>query len=109
MKTNLFAYTDVGTAACPGYVSVNRLESGDVEVTVRSASTTYDAHVCAHAPDAGPGRCTPGGPTCNNYCNMAPQKGPMQDRPLPCTHTEEGGTASFVVPAAEWRRLTEGK
>jgi hypothetical protein len=101
---NLFAYTDASGVSYPGYVSINRLENGDVRVSVRGAPKIYDGvHVCSHLP--GPGNCTAGGPTCNNYCNMAPEKGPMQDHPLPCTHTREGAFASFVVPEAEWRRL----
>lgn len=102
MTDNIFAFTALG-AQYPGYVSINRLENGDVEVTVRSAPRVQDGgYICANPRDAGPGRCVPGGPTCNNYCNMAPQKGPMQDHPLPCTHTIEGKTASFVVPAENW-------
>lgn len=27
--------------------------------------------------------CRPGDATCNNYCNLAPQKGPMQPYPPP--------------------------
>jgi hypothetical protein len=104
VKQNIFAYTAMG-GSYPGYVSINRLENGDVEVTVRSAPTVYEGvTVCSHEP--GLGRCTPGGPTCNNYCNMAPEKGAMQDRALPWTHTREGASASFVVPAAEWPALT---
>jgi hypothetical protein len=99
MPDNLFAHTAPG-AAYPGYVSINREESGDVSFTVRAAPTERDGvHICAHARDAGPGRCVAGGPTCNNYCNMAPEKGPMQDSPLPCVQVFEGKTASFTVPA----------
>lgn len=105
MTDNIFAHT-TPRGNYPGYVSINRLENGDVAISVREEPTTVEGgHVCAHAKDAGPGRCTPGGPTCNNYCNMAPQKGPMQDHPLPCTHTREGARARFVVPAADWQRL----
>jgi hypothetical protein len=72
VKDNLFAYT-AASGSYPGYVSVNRLENGDVEVSVRSAPRERQGvYVCSHQP--GPGNCTAGGP-------------------------------SFVVPAAEWRRL----
>lgn len=102
MTDNIFAYT-APEGSYPGYVSINRTESGDVEVTVRAVPTVREgAHVCVQARDAGPGRCIPGGPTCNNYCNMAPEKGPMQDHPMPCTHSDPGSQASFVIPAADW-------
>jgi len=105
MRDNIFAYTAPGSAY-PGYVSINRLENGDVEITVREEGRSFaGVHVCANASDAGPGRCTPGGPTCNNYCNLAPRKGPMQPAPLPCRHDKEGKQASFVVPAGQWPRL----
>lgn len=105
---NIFAFTQP-MGSYPGYVSINRQLSGDVEITVRSAPVIKDGiHVCAHARDAGPGRCTPGGPTCNNYCNMAPEKGPMQDKPLPATHTIQGSIASMTLPAKEWERLLSG-
>jgi hypothetical protein len=39
MRSNIFAYTDVSGISYPGYVSINRTESGDVEVTVREAPT----------------------------------------------------------------------
>jgi hypothetical protein len=105
-RENLFAYTDMSPVSYPGYVSVNRVENGDVEVTVRSAPTVRNgAYVCCH--EEKPGNCQPGSPNCNNYCNMAPEKGPMQDHPLPCTQVEPGAIASFVVPAAEWERLVQ--
>lgn len=105
---NLFAYTAPG-GSMPGYVSINRLASRDVEVTVRAAPIIRQGvYVCAHTRDAGPGRCTAGGPTCNNYCNMAPEKGAMQDHPLPCTHVDAGTQASFIVPSAEWAKLVPG-
>lgn len=103
MTHNLFAYTPVGMS-WPGYVSINRLPNGDVEVTVRGKPTVREgAFVCGNPRDRDkPGRCTPGDLKCNNYCNMAPGKGPMQPHPLPCTYVDAGPTVSFVVPAAEW-------
>lgn len=98
-QTNIFAYTPPGSY--PPYLSVNRLENGDVSVTVRTApKVVQGSYICSHKPR--PGACTAGGPTCNNYCNMAPQKGPMQDHPLPCEHTIEGTTSVIVIPAADW-------
>ena len=38
MKKNIFAYTGPTGAGYPPYVSINLLESGDVEVTVRGAA-----------------------------------------------------------------------
>lgn len=108
MAENIFAYTAMTGVGYPPYVSFNRLESGDVEVTVRSAPTEYEGcYVCGFKgrDDNEPGRCVPGGPTCNNYCNMAPEKGPMQDHPERCHHVKEGTTVSSVVPAAEWERI----
>ena len=104
-RDNIFAYT-APEGTYPGYVSINRLESGDVEVTVRAAPTIRDGvHICAYPSDAGPGRCVVGGPTCNNYCNMAPEKGPMAAHPMPCKHVEEGAQASFVIPAEHWHGI----
>ena len=106
MNTNIFAYTAPGSQY-PGYVSINRTPEGDVEVTVRSAPKERDGvYVCGFAKDRGmPGRCTPGDEHCNNYCNMAPQKGPMQDHPLPCHHIDCGVTAAFTIPADEWEKV----
>lgn len=104
---NLFAYT--ATGGMPGYLSINRLPTGEVAVTLRSSPTVREGvHVCAYGRDAGPGRCTPGGPTCNNYCNMAPEKGPMQDSPMAATHIDAGVQASLTLPAEQWAKLTSG-
>lgn len=103
MRENLFAYTAPGIEM-PGYVSINREENGDVSVTVRAEPRVRDGvYVCAHAKDAGPGRCVAGGPTCNNYCNMAPEKGPMQDHPLPCRHVDAGASVTYTIKAADWK------
>lgn len=104
MTENLFAYTGPG-AGYPGYVSINRAENGDVVVTVREEPTVRDGvYICGFAADRGkPGRCTPGDDRCNNYCNMAPGKGKMQDRPADCVQVFEGRTVHYTVPAAEWK------
>lgn len=93
----------------PGYVNVSRDDDGSVVVTVRGDPHTRDgAYICGHAADKGkPGRCTAGDDHCNNYCNMAPQKGPMQDHPLPCAQTFEGATASVRLTEAEWSKLLQ--
>lgn len=96
---NLFAYTAL-ESSYPGFVSINQDENGCVSVTVRSAPEIKEGvYICVHQDDFGPGKCTPGGPTCNNYCNLAPEKGPMQDAPLTCIQTFEGKQASFTLPA----------
>lgn len=41
MSENIFAYTAPG-GSYPGYVSINRLDNGDVRVSVRAAPTTLD-------------------------------------------------------------------
>jgi hypothetical protein len=105
--SNLFAFTALGSAY-PGFVSINRDENGDVAVTVRGAPTVHEdrSYICGFKEDKGqPGRCTAGDDACNNYCNMAPEKGLMQNRPAPCSQTIEGKTATFTVPAAEWAKL----
>ena len=102
MNDNIFAYTAPG-AGFPGYVSINRLENGDVEVTVREAGTVHEGiNICRSERNDMPGNCYPGGPTCNNYCNRAPEKGPIQDRAAPCVYNKPGGTASFIIPAEKW-------
>lgn len=100
---NIFAYTAPG-ADYPGYVSINRLGNGDVSVTVRAAPDGPEEgiRVCRHKADAGPYDCYAGGPHCNNYCNMAPEKGPMQDHPELIEYTTPGVVAEFTIPASDW-------
>lgn len=106
-QQNLFAYTAL-TAEYPAFVSVNRQENGDVIVTLRGEADVRDGcFVCSHKAEAG--RCTAGGPNCNNYCNMAPQKGPMQDKPLPCRHVAAGQTVQVTIPAGDWKGFDPDK
>lgn len=100
---NLFAYTAPGSLY-PGYVSINRDENGNVRVTVRAEPKVRDgSYICGFKHQKGEaGRCTPGDERCNNYCNMAPEKGRMQDHPAPCTQTTEGETVTYTVPAEHW-------
>jgi len=104
MTENIFAFTAPG-CEYPGYVSINRDANGDIAVTVREAPTVREGgYICGFAVDKGkPGRCTPGDDCCNNYCNLAPSKGPMQDHPAPCVQTFEGKQATFTVPADQWK------
>jgi hypothetical protein len=86
----------------PGYVNFSREDDGSVTVITRCDPEVAEdrSYICGFARDRGqPGRCTPG---CNNYCNMAPQRGPMQDQPKPCTQTFEGKTVSVRLPAKEF-------
>jgi hypothetical protein len=100
------AYTTLGPIY-PGYVNASRDDDGSVVVTTRGDPETREGiYICGHAADKGThGRCTPGDEHCNNYCNMASQKGPMQDSPNPCSQTYEGKTVSVRLSADEWAGL----
>lgn len=105
MKRLIAALTRPG-AEYPGYVNVSE-EAGEIVVTVRGDPTVFDGeHICGFAADKGdPGRCTPGDDRCNNYCNMAPEKGAMAAAPLPCRGVRCGETVSVRLTAAEWSEL----
>lgn len=99
------AYTGPTGPGYPAYANIT-IEDDEVTITVRGEPKVRDGcYVCSHAP--GPGNCTAGGPTCNNYCNMAPEKGPMQDRPLPCQQVFEGPYAQMKMPKAEFDAMME--
>ena len=112
MRNLIAAHTTLATSY-PGYVNVSR-EGGDVIITVRGDPKVRDgAYICGNPSDKGkPGRCLPGDDNCNNYCNCAPEKGPMADHPKPCVQTFEGTTVSVRLSAEEWaslfRELTKG-
>jgi len=91
----------------PGYVNVSRDDDGTVVITARGDPQTVDGvYICGHAHDRGkPGRCTPGDQSCNNYCNLAPEKGKMQDAPAPCQQTYQGETVTVRLSADEWSSL----
>lgn len=110
MTTNIFAFTpnDPDQPIYPGFVSINREDNGDVTVIVRSAPRVRDGiYICGFEADRGKyGRCVPGSPECNNYCNMHPDKSlPMADHALLCRQVSEGVTAQFTVPAVEWKKM----
>ena len=99
MPKNIHAFTALG-GSYPEYISVNETDDPNLfTITVRSPPTVEKgAYVCGHARDKGqPGRCTAGDERCNNYCNMAPQKGPMVDHPAPCEHVREGSSAMITL------------
>ncbi len=106
--TKTIAYTKADRTY-PGYLNISTGDDGRVTISVRAdGSTRCGAHVCGFAADKGKhGRCTPGDDNCNNYCNMAPQKGPMQPRPKPCEIVECGASASLTLTAEEWASVKD--
>ena len=103
MRKMIAAYTKLDSVY-PGYVNVSSEDDGSVVVTARSDPTKQDGiYICGHARDKGqPGRCTPGDAHCNNYCNLAPEKGPMADSAKACVQTFEGATAAVRLSPDEW-------
>ena len=97
------AYTK-NSGSYPGYV--NASQDGDtVTLIVRGDPSVREnsSFICAHAHEKGQlGRCTPGDEHCNNYCNMAPEKGPMQDSPKTCTQVIESSTVRLTFTTEEW-------
>jgi hypothetical protein len=108
MPKNIYAHTAPG-ADYPEYVSVNATDDPDkFTVSVRSPpKVEQGSYVCGYARDKGqPGRCTPGDEHCNNYCNMAPDKGPMADHPASCEHTREGSTAMATLTMVQMDEMS---
>lgn len=104
MSKLIVAHTNLG-AVYPGYINFTREDDGTVSVIVRgNPSCQVDSfYICGYAKDKGKhGRCTPGDDRCNNYCNMAPEKGPMQNHPAPCARFIEGQTATLTLSAADF-------
>lgn len=91
----------------PGYVNVTSTPDGGVAIHLRGDPTRRPGiYVCGFPAEKGKyGRCTPGDENCNNHCNMAPQKGPMQDNPKPCEMVFSGSEATLALSAADWARL----
>lgn len=105
-KELIGAYTKPGSEY-PGYVNVSR-DGETVTLIVRGDPEIREngIHVCGYAADRGkPGRCTPGDANCNNYCNMAPEKGPMQDHPKPGRRVFEGRTITLILTLAEFEAV----
>lgn len=103
MSKYIVAHTNADSEY-PGYINFTREVDGGVTVYFRGDPSKRDGcYVCGYARERGqPGRCTPGDDRCNNYCNMAPEKGPMQDSPLPCTQILEGATATLKLSGADF-------
>ncbi len=103
-KDLIGAYTKPG-GSYPGYINASR-DGDQVVLTVRGDPTMHDAaYICGFAQrDKGHlGRCTPGDEHCNNYCNLAPEKGPMQDHPKPCVQVVEAKTVTLSLTPDEFR------
>lgn len=109
MSKYINAHTNAG-AIYPGYINFTREDDGSVSVHLRGdPETKGGVYICGYAHQKGhPGRCTPGDEHCNNYCNMAPQKGPMQDSPNSCQQVYEGNTAKLTLSAADFEALIAG-
>lgn len=110
MSKLIAAYTTL-EPIYPGFVNISRDDDGSVIVYIRGNPETHAdrAYICGYAVDKGkPGRSTPGDDACNNYCNLAPQKGPMVDHPASCSQTYQGKTAAVRLTADAWEKLLEG-
>ena len=102
-KELIGAYTK-SSLSYPGYVNASR-DGDTITLIVRGDPVIREGagFICAHAHEKGQlGRCTPGDDNCNNYCNLAPGKGPMQDSPKRCDQVFEGKTVSVSFSADEW-------
>lgn len=98
----------------PPYINATDLGDGTVRVTVRgNPKTSTGPRICrnsARQDEYRVGDCYPGGPGCNNYCNMHPARRtkehpdglPMPDAPEIATFTESGATVSAVILRADW-------
>ena len=92
----------------PGYINFSENADGTVSVIVRGDPKAYEdgRYICGYARDKGqPGRCTAGDENCNNYCNMAPEKGPMQPSPKPCVQIVEGAHACMTMSREAFEAL----
>lgn len=88
----------------PGFVNVSAMSDGTVAIVMRTdPHVSKGIFICGHRTERGmPGRCTPGDENCNNYCNMAKEKGAMQDAPKPCDVLRVGVTTRLVLSAEAW-------
>lgn len=108
MSKCLAAYTKPGSQY-PGYINYTLETDGSITIHLRGDPTvTKGVYICGYAVNRNePGRCTPGDGNCNNYCNLAPEKGLMQPSPKPCDHVIEGPAAMLRLSADEFRSFTE--
>jgi len=93
MKTNIFAFTETGHA--PGLVSINRLDNGNVEISLRQSPKRKDGiRVCG-------ADCQPGEKHCNNYCAHDKSK-PIAGHPERFEYDEFGVSAMLTIPGPEF-------
>lgn len=106
MSKCLTAYTKLDQIY-PGYINFTREKDGTVSVHLRGDPEVKDGcYVCAYSSQKGEyGRCTPGDQHCNNYCNMAPEKGPMQPSPKDLQVVQCGATVKLSLSSSEFNRL----
>lgn len=109
MSKCIHAHTNPG-AEYPGFINFTREDDGAVSVHLRGDPTKVEgAYICGYPEDKGkPGRCTPGDDHCNNYCNLAPEKGPMPPRPLSCSHVREGKTEKLTLSGEAFEAFIAG-
>jgi hypothetical protein len=107
MGKTISAHTNA-EATYPGFVNFTREDDGTVSVHLRGDPKILEDrfYICGFERDKGePGRCTPDDDRCNNYCNMAPSKGPMQPHAAPCTQVICGETVKLTLSAADFDKL----
>lgn len=106
MTDKVVAYTKFDSVY-PGYLNVTEKPDGSAVLHVRAdPEKRKGVYICGRASDKGhPGRCTPGDDNCNNYCNMAPEKGPMQKSAKECEQVLCGQTVSLELSADEWAKV----
>ena len=101
----IVAYTKLDSIY-PGYINIRRTDDG-ILITLRGDPIKRESsYICGYIKDKGKhGRCTPGDEHCNNYCNMAQEKGPMQDIPNECVQVHEGETTTILLKEEEFKEL----
>lgn len=108
MAKCLAALTNPG-AGYPGYINVTQNDEGLIVITVRGDPEIRkdSSYICGHPEkDKGaPGRCTPGDERCNNYCNLAPGKGPMANSPMTTDQCYQGELAQLTITREQLESL----
>lgn len=111
----IVAVTPTNAPYYPPYLNVTDCGDGTVRVTLRaSPEPKTGSRLCGFGP-RDPNymvdrSCWAGGPGCNNYCNMHPDRRtkerpdglPMADLPEPCAWIKCGETIAAVLPKADW-------
>lgn len=110
MTEEIMTYWKQEDSENPGFFRVRSFQDGSVLIAIRKKPVHEKKgfYVCSYERDKGrPGRCTPGGSRCNNYCNMAPEKGPVAAHPMPYLEEREGDSIQLVLEKEEWEKLLE--